>query len=391
VLPALRESGLLFADDRDPYPSIARSLAAGRGYVLDPGPHPTLRRMPGYPLLLAGLLQLACGRENVAALLQVLLVAGSTALCFATLRSAGAWAAGGGALALGMHPLTIVYSSRFYSESLSLFLTAVSLFLLARVLSRRRLGDYLAFSMSLAAGWLTRTTIVIWAVPSLVALLLHPTFRSRPLAWAVGPALAVTLVVPWIARNRAVTGELVAGSSWNARSALHGLRNAVDPAFGSHPRETDDATMASTSAAVTRIIGPVDSAAKELQEDRLATRWLLSELLVDPGKRAGAFARGLVRSFYLTSSRPVRLLAGIVNLCLLALAALGWLLGRGQRPLELHCWLLVGTFWLFHAFVFPLVRYQMPAIPALALLAGIGLERARTRLFLDGSRSSAAV
>jgi hypothetical protein len=84
-----------------------------------------------------------------------------------------------------------------------------------------------------------------------------------------GLLVAMIAVVPWIARNWIVTGELVVGSSWNARSALHGLRNAVQPEFGSHPREVDDATIAETDAAMARVLGPIDSARKEMSEDRL--------------------------------------------------------------------------------------------------------------------------
>jgi len=382
VLPALRQSGTPFLADGDPFLEIARNLAEGRGYSLDPGPHPTLRRMPGYPVFLAGLLRLTGGRERAAALLQVFLVAGAAALAFATLRRMGPFAAAGGALALGLHPIGLVYSSRFYSEALSVFFSAAALFFLARSISNERLRDHFGLCVAVAGAWLTRTTILLWAVPSLLLLALRPPFRRRPLAWLAGPALAAVLAVPWIARNHALSGEFVTGSTWNARSALHGALITVDPRFATHLRELDGAAAERVNADVALAFGPVDSPQKELEEDRLASQWFLSELRADPLARMKAIGLGLVRSFYVTSSRPVRLLAGVANLGLILFALLGWRLGRerGANPFEVHLWLLVLSFWLFHSVVFPVVRYQMPALPALTLLAGIGLQRWRARL-----------
>jgi hypothetical protein len=286
---------------------------------------------------------------------------------------------------VGLHPLSVVYASRFCSENLSIFFSSLALFFLARWLSRETWLAHLGFCLSLAGALLTRTTILIWAVPSLLVLASQPSSRRRFSRWMAGPIVAMMVVAPWIARNWIVTGELVVGSSWNARSVLHGLRNAVQPEFGLHPREVDDATIAETDSAMARVLGPIDSARKEMSEDRLASRWVIEELLLNPLARTKAFALGLVRAFYLTTSRPMRILVGLANASLLLLAGVGWWLCRNPRPLDFYLWLLVGTFWLFHALLFPMVRYQAPAIPALALLAGIGLGRACAQRAVEGS------
>jgi hypothetical protein len=382
VLPALRQGGAPFLGDGDPFLEIARNLAQGQGYAIEPGPHPTLRRMPAYPVFLAGLLRMTGGQERAAAVLQVLLVAAAAAFAFATLRRMGPLAASGAALAVGLHPMSMVYSSRFYSEALSIFFSTAALYFLSRSIASERLRHHFGFCLALAGAWLTRTTILLWAVPSLVLLALLPPFRRRPIAWLAGPAVAVALAIPWIARNHAVTGEWTADSTWNARSALHGALTTVDPRFTTHSRELDQAAAERVDAEVLRVIGPIDSGQKELQEDRFAMQWFFSELLAHPFRTIKTFARGLVRSFYVTSSRPVRILSGLANLALIALALLSWHLGRyrGPRPFEVQLWLLVGSFWLFHSLVFPVARYQTPAMPALALLAGMGLGRARAWL-----------
>lgn len=382
ALPALRRGGFAYLEDRDYYLEIAHHIAAGNGYVLEPGPHPTLQRMPAYPLLLAGFLSLTGGNEEAAALLQISLTATTAALCFASLRRAGPLPAAGAALAAGLHPLTLIYSTRFFSEPLSLFFSALALFFLMRFLERDRFNLYLGFSAAVAGAWLTRTTILLWAAPAFLLLAWHPSFRRNRSRWMWGPLLALCLASPWVIRNWALTGEIVTGTTWNARSALHGLRNSLDPDFGAHPREVDNATITRLEEEMTRKLGPRNSASRELVEDRRASAMAREELFRNPGARLRAFALGLLRSQYLTSSRPVRILAGLSNLGLLLLSAGGTLLAlrdRDRTGPEIYLWLLVGVFWLFNALIFPMVRYNAPALPALALLAGLGLGRAGAR------------
>lgn len=381
VIPALRASGFAYLEDRDAYLEIARNLRAGNGYALDPGPHPTLRRMPAYPLVLAGELALAGGREDLAALFQTLFAAGAAGLAFAVLRKRGAPAAVLAALATGLHPLTLVYSARFFSEVLSVFCSALALYGIHRLAEGGRWAWWAFTGAALAAGWLTRGSLALWIVPLALLVLRVPALRRPLWRWGAGILALAALTAPWVVRNHRVTGEFVPGSTWNARSALHGLRNVMDPAFPAAPREVDSAQIARVSAEVAGEIGPVDSPAREVAEDRLASRWVREELAGRPFAHLAAFFPGLLRSLYLTSSRPVRLAAGVVNGSLLALALTGLALRLRRRGdtfpvvLEAALWTLFLSFWFFHAAVFPLVRYLAPAVPALAILAGLAVGR----------------
>lgn len=381
VIPALRASGFAYLQDRDAYLEIARNLLAGNGYALDPGPHPTLRRMPAYPLVLAGELALAGGREDLAAVFQTLFAAGAAGFAFAVLRKRGAPAAALAALATGLHPLTLVYSARFFSEVLSVFCSALALYGVYRLAEGGRWAWWVFTGAALAAGWLTRSSLALWIVP-LTLLVLRVQALRRPLwRWAAGLLALVAVAAPWVVRNHRVTGEIVLGSTWNARSALHGLRNVMDPAFPAAPREVDSAQIARASTEVAGAIGPVDSPAREVAEDRLASRWVREELSTRPLAHLTAVFPGLLRSLYLTSSKPVRLAAGVVNGTLLTLAFTGLVLRIRRRAdsfpgvLEAALWALFLAFWFFHAAVFPLVRYVSPALPALAILAGLAVNR----------------
>jgi len=73
----------------------------------------------------------------------------------------------------------------------------------------------------------------------------------------------------------------------------------------------------------------------------------------------------------------MRLAAGVTNVLSLGLAILGLTLGRKQRfsiPALKYFWMLFLVFYLFHAAIFPVVRYLVPTLPAMAVLGGIGLQ-----------------
>ena len=378
LIPRLRSAGFAYLEDKDRYVDIARNVAGGKGYALDPGPHPTLRRMPAYPLFLAGLLALTGGNETAAAFLQTLLAPLAAWLCFLALRRSGPLPAAAAGLAVGLHPLTLVYSGRFFSECLSVTATAATLFFTARFLESGRYAQFAAVCATLALAYLTRTSAVLWALPTLALLAFSPPLRRRPLRWISGVFLAAALVAPWAARNAWVSGTPALGTTWNGRSLLHGVRAVDNPAFGSAPREADNAASAVTEAESRQRFGPMDTPAKELAEERWAVETHRREFLGRLPARLLALPLNAVRALYLTSSAPVRWAAGLADLALLALGLAGLLLGWRNRSLDgldLFAWLFLAACWAAAAVFFPLVRYLAPAVPAMAFLAARGLAR----------------
>ena len=378
LIPRLRSAGFAYLEDRDQYVDIARNVVGGKGYSLDPGPHPTLRRMPAYPLFLAGLLALTGGNETAAAFLQTLLAPLAAWLCFLALRRTGPLPAAAAGLAVGLHPLTLIYSGRFFSECLSVTATATTLFFAARFLESGRYAHYAAVCASLALAYLTRTSAVLWALPTLALLAFSPPLRRRPLRWISGVLLAAALVAPWAARNARVSGTPALGTTWNGRSLLHGVRAVDNPAFGSAPREADNAASAVTEAESRQRFGPMDTPAKELAEERWAVETHRREFLGRLPARLLALPLNAVRALYLTSSAPVRWAAGLADLALLALGLAGRFQGWRTRSLDMLD-LVAGTVlavcWTAAAVFFPLVRYLAPAVPAMAFLAARGLAR----------------
>ncbi len=378
LIPRLRAAGFGYLEDKDWYIDIARNVAEGKGYALDPGPHPTLRRMPAYPLFLAGLLTATGGNETAAAFLQTLLAPLAAGLCFLALRRSGPLPAAAAGLAVGLHPLTLIYSGRFFSECLSVTATAATLYFAARFLESGRYAHYAAVCATLALACLTRTSASLWALPTLALLAFSPPLRRRPLRWASGVLLAAALVAPWPLRNALVSGTPALGTTWNGRSLLHGVRAMDSPFFASAPRAADDAAQAFTEVESRRRFGPVDTPAKELAEERWASEAHRREFLGRLPSRLLALPVNAARAMYLTSSAPVRWAAGLADLALLALGLAGLLLGWRKGcldGLDLFAWLFLAACWAAAAVFFPLVRYLAPAAPAMAVLAARGLAR----------------
>ncbi len=115
-------------------------------------------------------------------------------------------------LLLAVYPPALFFDGLIQKTSLDLLLTVSLLWLVAACASRPRWATWLGVGLVLGLSVLTRQNAL--AIVLLFLAWLWIEFRKRPLgarlgwtaAWAVG--LIVTLL-PWAARNRAVTGDFV--------------------------------------------------------------------------------------------------------------------------------------------------------------------------------------
>lgn len=177
-------------DDSLLYGSMAKSLLLHGQYALtDQGGalHPTLVRLPGYPLFLAACFRFF-GMENywaasvvqiVLALAACLLLASFAArICPHRHRTAAAqatlWLA-------ALCPFTAVYDAEPLSESLSLFCIALALWAAARFQDQPGWGSALAFTFAVMYSALLRPDGALVGV-ALAAAVVVPLFASRPTA-----------------------------------------------------------------------------------------------------------------------------------------------------------------------------------------------------------------
>jgi hypothetical protein len=261
----------------------------------------------------------------------------------------------------------------------------------------------------------------------------------------VAGAVFALLAGSWIVRNAWISGSLVTGTTWNTRSALVGLRVMTDPAGERNSRNLDEENQLRLNRYMQEHIGLVDSPAQEVREAAACARLYAREIRRRPAEALAAGLRGFFRVFFQTGSLPMRILIGCVNLFLALLAVTSAALARvgketakrrsgetattgeqsftpeaqrtqrAQRNPEVFnpqsairnsqleqsairnpqsaigtirnpqflpfLWWLLGTHFVFYSLVYPLTRYLMAAVPALALLAALGAVRLARRRF----------
>ena len=229
--------------DANGYWELGLALARGNEYAVHAPPRRVLR-VPSFPLLLAASIRLF--GESVFAARCVLAVVG-TVCCWLTyllgsrlvMRRVGFSAA----LMMAVHPWQIGNSVLILSENWFTFWMLLSLLALsclldeqptsrtdASVLRRQTLLCALGTGALTAAAVLVRPGFLPWLVVSAVAVLF---FRRRYLT--SGLVLAGTLLVgfvlvilPWVIRNQAVTGQVVVTSLWGGPSLYDGLNPDAD-------------------------------------------------------------------------------------------------------------------------------------------------------------------
>ena len=332
LYPRLKSRTPFFLQDRDFYADIAANLAAGRGYSLGPevgdpgvGPHhPTLRRMPAYPLLLAALDRLGGPNSATLFLVQLGLVLAACAWIYRIGARIDHLTGLLAMLLLGAYPQVIVYAPRAYSETLLIFFVCGTLYASLRFLEEGRWRHLAAAAVLAGGAWLTRSTVGLWLVPMAVVLLRSDAARGRRLRVALAAAgIFTVMLAPWVARNWRVSGSFVAGTAWNTRSALTGLRVMTHPWGERYSRELDEMYHAHMQWEIERRIGPVDSAAQEVRESAEWGRLYWEEVRARPVAAILAAVRGFFRIFFQTASLPMRVVIGWFNLMLALLATAG--------------------------------------------------------------------
>jgi 4-amino-4-deoxy-L-arabinose transferase-like glycosyltransferase len=201
LLPQLRPDV-----DRDWYRALARSLAAGQGYVApDEKGHelPHVWLPPVYPLLLAGLMKI--GGDRLVLFLAVQCLLGSVA-CALTSVLAARWlswnAAALAGLLVAIDPNSVLRCSDLSTEMVFTPLLVGGACLLAW--RRERASAWFWCGLLWSVGALCRP-IALWLW--VVALIVVLTWRLRLRVFAMFLAGFVPLLGVWAARNASLTGH----------------------------------------------------------------------------------------------------------------------------------------------------------------------------------------
>jgi 4-amino-4-deoxy-L-arabinose transferase-like glycosyltransferase len=201
--------------DGDPliYGDIAKNWLQHHVYGLttDDGIHPTLIRLPGYPLFLAICFKLF-GLEHYHAVMfaQTAIDLGTCLLIAALVRRI--WSRRGAMVALWLAavcPFTANYAATPLAENLSIFCVALGFYALARLLEKPGPGWLLTLAFSMSYSALLRPDGALLAV-ALCAGLAITGFSGARTRFAVGKGVTLALLagvlsvlpfIPWTIRN----------------------------------------------------------------------------------------------------------------------------------------------------------------------------------------------
>ena len=205
LLPAMKPDV-----DLDSYRSLARNLAAGKGFVAHAGSGPDLpnvARTPVYPLFLAGVIRLGGDRLGLFLAAQCLLGA---ATCGLTVLLAARWLpsrlAAIAGLLVAIDPNSVVRCADLRTETLFTLLLVAG----ACVVTWRsdKPWAWLCGGLLWSLATLTRPIAAwLWIIALVVVVTTTLTWRARAVCLAAFLAGYLPLEGIWMARNAALTGR----------------------------------------------------------------------------------------------------------------------------------------------------------------------------------------
>jgi 4-amino-4-deoxy-L-arabinose transferase-like glycosyltransferase len=376
-------NGQVLTRDELEYLSLARSLAAGHGFVYDDvmrsGSFTPFGRSPGYPVFLA---LVGAGRRVFTSAPTVVKVAqsfvGAIGVWLAALiafRVGGARAARASAIIAAIYPPLVWVAAFVWSESIFWPLGLFIAWLFDRGVAKGdppRGGVICGVVVGLAI--ITRPAIILF-LPLAGGYLVW----KRRLRMAGAMAIGVLLVyLPWTARNYVFHGRVMVVAS----------DGGVTFWTGNNPLATGEGDMAA-NIAIKRDNARLRAAHPGLSEEEMehfyyaeAFRWMRAhplDWLTLEVKKAFYVVVPIGPSYTLHSARYF--VASVVSYgALLVLGLVACVRRRERLGAAAGLWLLAGSAILVCLVFFPQERFRIPLIdPALVVLGGLGIAALRPR------------
>ena len=346
------------------YQPLADSIRAGDGLTV--GGEPEGRYPPGYPVLLAAASILPGGNGMAVTVINAAALAATAVLAFALmLRLSSRRVALLAGFGVVTYPL-IVYAAASPGTELPFVALVVAA---AHLAVKAADGQPWAAALAgLAAGGaaLIRPVGVGVAVVLVVVLMLWRRDRSGLVAAALLAGLALVTVAPWEIWLRQQHPAVVVPADVGVSTSLSGLTiNGRDEAGGNTvpvPASVDD--LGRRALAQHRTIRTTG----ELR------RFVADEFERSPPTVVALLGIKSVRSWYGTDSLQHEGLILLVQIPYLLLAGLGLWIARRDRVAGLAV-ALIAYFWLTAVLAVSIVRYMLPAMVFVVVLAAIGADR----------------
>lgn len=376
------------AADPDGYRAVAENLV--EHCVFGNGESPTAYRPPLYPLVLAPCVALASASRVAIGLVHVALGLGTVWFTYRLAHGYGLdrWA-GWAALLVACDPILLAQSALVMTETLATFLAAASLFWIARAGRGGRVSHAITGGVSVGLAILCRPTFLPWAGVVGVLFLFEPGAvkdkARRSLAFAVAVAL---VLLPWATRNQIHFGRPIVTTTHGGYTFL--LAN--NPHFYEHLRTAPWGSVWENDALDRQWAAemPRGRPADELRADRLAYAKALQAIRDEPAMFAYACLVRIGRLFALLPHQvaahesPARrwsryaVAAWYAAEFALALYGTIWIVRRFRQSIPPQGWAsvfsLVACFVAVHAVYWTDMRMRAPLMPAIAVLAAVGIR-----------------
>ncbi len=354
----------------DGYDVIAQNLAQGNGYVIDGAPA-AAERLPLYPFLLAGSFVLFGSALWPWQLAQSLCGALTCGLVFAMAqRYASRAAACAAAAVCVVHPTLVLYTARPLTETL--YVVLLLLFVWAITAPVARPG---------AAGVALGLQLLIKSTAFVDVLGCAPLIgRAGPGGVVTAALSAVLVVLPWAGWNVWTSGSPYLLTARGGITLYHGIYISQHVGWTTPAGDFNkDAELALWRDLWRHgVARDADVRVRDQVAGAVAREWIAQH----PGEAARLWARNLVLTWYLGRSRLSMLVHFALHAMLLITAAVGaarlWRARPQTRDLVMATVPLVLGYTVFHAVVQPAVRYILPVVPLVLLLAAGAHSRGRS-------------
>lgn len=371
----------------DEYSDIAYTLITTGKYALSETSPPTMKRLPIHPLVLAGVYAVF-GRSLVAVrILHSLFCALTCVMIYLTAREiTNERVAGITSLIFAFYPNSILYSARTLSETTYFLLLSIYCFTLIRQFKTPSVRTSIVTGLSFGMLMLTKSITVLLPL-FLLLILLSAYYRKR--LWRVISSIVLIIFVaafvmsPWIIRNYRLTGKIIILSTWGGSPFYHGYYFATHLGDGPSGLQLDHDGAQEAKHLVGERYTPSGQPVDEYYEDRIAYSLVLEKIKARSLYSLWIFFRGVFLTWFLTYGRATTVVSFFAHVPLLLLAAYAMVV-MSKRDYDawiktLPLVLIVVYFNLFHAVVYPHVRYMSPAIGTImTILAAYGISHLKS-------------
>jgi len=384
------EPSALEFPDEEQYWMMARSLSEGHGLRDELGFRAT--RMPLYPGFLALFVAQPDGAARARAVQWFFgALAASFTVGLAT-SLAGRRAGYLAGLIVALDPFLIFFASLLLTETL--FITALcGLWWTLAIAMRRDHGSSIAGTW-LAIGavaalciYLRESSLGLVFAGLIVVALVRRLDRRVLMGAAIATGVVVVSLIPWAARNRSVTGDWC----WLTH------RNGISLYDGVGPQAAGDSDLGRVKQS------PAVRDLNEVEWNRYFLKEAFASIKADPVRVVRLAGVKLLRMWNpfpnveTYRSGGARVVSAIWTIPLFALAIGGagvWLMCYRRRGICATLFLLLPAiyFSMLHSLFVGSVRYRLPAMPMIAVLAAAGLSMmVFGRRSIDGAGSPSPV